>query len=279
MDQFIDLPQEGSNLFKFFNVQLFHSKLKTNYLGRNFIYKFLTTSTMDDSSKEAETSPSGTLILAEKQSKGKGRVNRTWSSSFLGNLYFTFFFKLKDPQTSLKFHFACPVAIAVSLENLGIKNVGIKWPNDVWIKNKKICGIMINCDYMNYATIHCGIGVNFFENMLKNEFEDLQKISTSVYNELNHNNAQRETFLADFCNNFENLIFDSYENILKKYQKYDILINKKVTVMPKKKEDKESYYEAQAIGYTSNGELIVKNKDGKVIELMSEEVSIRPEDF
>lgn len=280
MNQFIDQPEENfKENFEFFNVNLFQSKLKTRYLGRNFIYKFLTTSTMDDSSKEAETSPSGTLILAEKQTLGKGRVNRKWSSNSLENLYFTFLFKLKDPQTSLKFHFAIPIAISMVLESIGLKYVGIKWPNDVWIKNKKIAGILVNCDYMNFLTIHCGIGINFHEDMLKNELEDLKNTSTSIYNELNHRDSKREIFLANFCNQFETLVMDSFENIHSIYKKYDILLNRKVVVMPKKKEDKNSYYEAKAIGYTSNGELIVKDNNGRVIELISEEVTIRPEDF
>ena len=89
----------------------------------------------------------------------------------------------------------------------------------------------------------------------------------------------REALLAHFCNALEVLMGWSMAMVLKEYRELDCLIGKDVTVMPKRKEVKDSWYEAKAVGFTEEGYLVVRRAgDGEEVRLIAEEVSVRPFD-
>jgi BirA family biotin operon repressor/biotin-[acetyl-CoA-carboxylase] ligase len=260
-----------------FNAELFQKNLKTHYMGRYLIYRHETTSTMDVARRELdEGAQSGTLIIAESQTKGRGRVNRTWSSKNSGNLYFTFILNLHDFKDLIKVNFATAVAVACSLEvHAQLKNIGIKWPNDVWVKGKKICGMLLDCDTVQDSfKVSMGVGINVHEDMTKTD-DPIVSEATSCYNEMGDSTAiSRELLLASFCNMFEMLMSEDFNKVLMSYKHYDILVGNEITIMPKKKEDTSSYYTAKAIGYSQFGNLMIR-VNGEEKELVAEEVSIR----
>jgi biotin-(acetyl-CoA carboxylase) ligase len=109
--------------------------------------------------------------------------------------------------------------------------------------------------------------------MKESKSEEISKIATSVYNELKKK-ISREILLSKVLNNIEILLEKDFETVLKEYKKYDILLGNEIIVMPKKKEDESSYYNAKAIDFDENGFLVIE-KDFKKLTLSNEEVSIR----
>ncbi len=135
--------------------------LKAEVLGREIVYLRETSSTNDEAVKIAPSSKDGTVVLAETQTSGKGRLERMWHSPS-GGIWMSLIFKPDIPLTQVSgINMAVDVGLARAIESLGLK-VGIKWPNDILIGDKKICGILTEIsaeiDRLNYAVV--GIGVN-----------------------------------------------------------------------------------------------------------------------
>lgn len=88
--------------------------------------------------------------------------------------------------------------------------------------------------------------------------------------------VSREEVLAKVLNNMEEIISYQPKDIIDEYSKYDMLFGKNIVVMPKKKEDTSSYYNAKAVGLDENGYLVIELENGERTVLYHEEVSIRP---
>lgn len=122
-----------------------------------------------------------TFVSADYQESGHGRMNRKWVSNKNENLMFSFL--VKDPELIEKYSslsLASAVAVYKTLIKLNLKNVSIKWPNDVYVGDKKICGILL--ESISEEDIKCvvvGIGIN-----LNSNFDgELKNIATSYYQE------------------------------------------------------------------------------------------------
>jgi BirA family transcriptional regulator, biotin operon repressor / biotin---[acetyl-CoA-carboxylase] ligase len=98
------------------------------------------------------------IIIADEQTKGRGRYGNKWSSP-KGNLYFTIFFPILRSNLK-KIQFLVQLQIRNILKNYNIKNVSLKWPNDLYINNKKICGILQESIVFGKFFLIIGIGIN-----------------------------------------------------------------------------------------------------------------------
>ncbi len=179
--------------------------LRTKKIGRpTIVYKEVTsTNTLGFEGAVADTSH-GTVILAELQTAGKGRLGRTWHSPYGKNLYFSIVLS-QIPQTS---HVSwvpliTGIALAESLELISGLPISLKWPNDVMINDKKLAGVL--CEgrqkFNGSQVIIVGVGININSN--KDDFpEELQQTATSLTLE-SHQHFDRQTLLAMFLSNFE----------------------------------------------------------------------------
>ena len=122
-----------------------------------------------------------TFVSAQQQTNGHGRYNRTWHSKKGENLLFSLL--IKDKKT-IKEYSSISLAIAVmilnTLKSLNIDNVSIKWPNDVYVKDKKICGILLeSISYNNeIEALIIGVGINVNS---KSFHESIETTATSIY--------------------------------------------------------------------------------------------------
>jgi BirA family biotin operon repressor/biotin-[acetyl-CoA-carboxylase] ligase len=262
----------GENVL--FNFRRFQENLRTAVLGRCLHWYPEVTSTMD-LAWEAGTkhnAPPGTIIVAETQTNGRGRAGRKWASANSGALLFSLI--LKAPKTDwrdmVQVNLGIAVAIVQAVESLKLlsdehKRIGVKWPNDVWVDGKKLCGILVDSD----ATIlNIGVGVNV-SNELADEVKDFAT-NLGV-------NAKREVLLAEIMNHFEVLLEKDLDEVLVEYARYDLLYGKEVIVMPKRLEDTSSHYVAECVGLSKDGFLLVrKSGEDKETMLSAEEVSVRP---
>ena len=167
-----------------------------------------------------------TFVSADYQSKGKGRNDRIWESSKGLNLMFSIL--IKDPkllEVSTILSLMTAVEVAKLLNRYGIDNVSIKWPNDVLIGDRKVCGILLEGQLPNYLVIGVGLNVN------QKEFPDnLRRPATSMSNVLNKGidlEDLKEQLFPNIVNNFKKLDRDEY---LSYFSKHNYLLNKRVKV-------------------------------------------------
>lgn len=173
-----------------------------------------------------------TFVSADYQSLGKGRENRTWLSNNGENLLFSFLLKdqkFMDISTYLSIYSA--VEIAKFLESYKIKNVSIKWPNDVLIGEKKVCGILLEAQLPEYIVVGIGLNVNqkTFPPNLKREATSLTNETKRFYSI----DEIKEKLFSQLVNNFNNINHDSY---LSYFRENNYLMNKKVKVRHNQKD-------------------------------------------
>lgn len=157
-----------------------------------------------------------TFASADYQSQGKGRNDRTWISKAGENLMFSLLIKddyLMERPTIISLVVA--VEVAVILETYGIKKVSIKWPNDVLVGDKKICGILAEGQLPNYLVVGVGLNVN-----QKDFPSDLRRPATSIFNELGKEipvEDIKDTLYKRLAATFENLDTRFYFRYYKKH--------------------------------------------------------------
>jgi BirA family biotin operon repressor/biotin-[acetyl-CoA-carboxylase] ligase len=188
-----------------FNIEEFDIKLDTEFIGRNFIYSDEVESTNSVLLTSKEFNQNGTVLLAEHQTKGRGRKDRTWISNAGQNLTFSILMKddFKDQKINL-INLGSSVVVAQALENLFQLDVELKWPNDVLVAKKKIAGILLEStskgNKINRVVI--GIGINVNQPNFPGKF-DIQP--TSIRKEFK-SIVSRERLLSEILNLFEDMV-------------------------------------------------------------------------
>ena len=168
-----------------------------------------------------------TFVVAEFQSKGKGRNDRVWSSEEGQNLMFSFL--IKDQDLLKKFSalsIISAVEVVKLLEEYQIKGVSIKWPNDVLIGDKKVCGILLEGQILEYLVVGIGLNVN------QKVFPDgLRRPATSLSLEANKDFNIDELEQKLFSNIVKDLSNLNEEQCLDYFRSHNFLLNKRVKVL------------------------------------------------
>lgn len=167
-----------------------------------------------------------TICVSDEQTSGRGRETRVWVSSKGENL--TFSILLKDKELIKKYaslSLGSGYIIAKTLEEIGLKNVSIKWPNDVYVNEKKICGILLNGNINEYLVIGIGLNVN------QKEFPtNLRHVPTSIYLE-SGKVINTSELLMTIISNFNHVNDDEFEEETLKYiRSHNYLLGKYVTI-------------------------------------------------
>lgn len=217
-----------------FELEIFDLKLNTEVVARNFIYADELESTNSVLlAKNKKQNIDGTVVFAEKQIKGRGRKDRIWYSAKGLNLTFSILVlneNLLRSNINL-INFSAALAVAVSIENLYQLKTQLKWPNDVLINKKKIAGILLESSSQGnkIEKLIIGIGVNVNQTLFQGSFAIEP---TSIKSELGHA-VEREKFLAEILNNFEEFINVLPENpsyILKDWRSKCDMIGERISV-------------------------------------------------
>ena len=219
-----------------------------------------------------EGASEGTLALAEFQSAGRGRLGRSWEVPEGTSVMMSILLRPKfEPQYAPTLTLVMGMAVAKAVKNLGF-DVSIKWPNDVVVSHKKICGILtemgVRAGKIDYAVIGVGINVNI------REFpEEMADKATSLYLESGKEFDRSQIpglVMEAFEKYYEKFaatcdlsgLKEEYESILANY-------NQPVRVLAKEP------YEGVARGITDGGELLVEKTDGTIVAVSAGEVSVR----
>ena len=224
-------------------------KKKYNNHTVTFIQKAVSTNT------DALSFPEDTLVIADRQTGGKGRLGRSFVSN-IGGVYMSLALDGKKPASFLTT--AAAVSAAKAIESLGVEEVKIKWVNDLYLNDKKICGILVNGKAENGKTerVALGVGVNLVKQV---DFTgELKQKAGYILNSGDFNNL-RNSFIESFLTFFYD-IYDNYDRdyILKEYKSRDYLFGKEISFIKENKEQK-----GIAAGFDNDINLIVNTKKGK----------------
>ena len=254
LQESLDLLDTDNIAIQFGNITYFHSIDSTSNYAIKHQNDFL----------------KNTIILAEHQTKGYGRFNREWVSPFGKNIYCTIvehahFDISKFPGLSL----VVAISITKVLQNLDF-DVKLKWPNDIFIKNKKIAGVIVNIsgEINSESTLYIAFGLNV--NMQKNS--DIKRDWTSLKREsLKH--IDRTSLLIELIKAIKIDIELFYKKgflfFKDEYEKLNYIKDKVFTIMVGNKNLKNCKY----IGLSDIGEIIVE-KDNQQFLFSSGDISV-----
>ena len=245
--------------------------LKTNFMGHDIHYFNEVDSTNEVAKYLAEEgAEDGTVVVAEIQNKGKGRRGKTWISP-PGGIWMSVILRPEiPPHRASQLTLVTGVVVAKTIkEELNI-DVGIKWPNDILIGKKKVCGILteVNAtlDKVNYLVVGIGIDMNVDVPMLPS---DLQKGATSLKNELD-TEINGALLVQRFLQNFENIYNDfkdgKFPEILDEWRAMSSTIGTSVEVRTRGKR-----VQGYAVGINKEGILIIEMEDGSLRKMISGE--------
>lgn len=249
--------------------------LNTNFIGRYIHYYDSIDSTNKKSKDIAYEEKEGTVVVSEEQVAGKGRLGRTWISPKYKGIWMSIILKPKlDPMKVSRITLIGAAAVHKALNNMNIKSQ-IKWPNDILIDGKKICGILteMSCELnmINYVTIGIGINVNLDENHIP---EDLRHKATSIKISQDKDINRKELF-ANILNEFEKLYISfkdegDISRTIDICRKNSALIGKEVRIIKG-----GEVRIGKALDINEDGHLVVEFGDGIVENIFSGEVSVR----
>lgn len=250
--------------------------LNTKYVGKN-LYVFKEVSSTNTLAKFLSMNDveNGTVIISEKQTQAKGRSGKQWESP-LGGVWMSIILNPNVDHSKLPLiTLATGVAVAKTLESIGVENPEIKWPNDIMINGKKVCGILTEAVAKFNTIENVIIGVGIDANLDVEQFpEELQEGTTTLKKELGRDGNENlliKTFLEEFEKISEQFSHEGYEDILKEWRKRSYSIGKIVEV----REPFNTYYDAYVLGLSKEGALVVEKIDGTLEKVISGECIIK----
>ncbi|MBN1579896.1 MAG: biotin--[acetyl-CoA-carboxylase] ligase [Anaerolineae bacterium] len=258
--------------------------LATTLVGRTVHYWPTVGSTMDEARRLAEEgAPEGTVVLADEQTTGRGRLQRSWWAPSGSSLLLSLLFRPSFvPLWAQRLTMICSLAVcdaiseAIGTEVAGLqatdRQVGVKWPNDVLIEGRKVCGILTELEVtssgVRYAIVGIGINVNV-------EFEGAPRLmspATSLLIEAGRPVSRREVLVAVLTG-----IERRYLALLEGQSFHQEWAERLTTLgHPVQVRGASERWEGLAIGVDEDGALLVRTEEGSVQRVLAGDVTLRP---
>lgn len=246
----------------------------TTWAGQEIYYYDVTDSTNIRAKELAEEGhPSGTLVVADRQEAGRGRRGRSWDSPSGTGIFMTLLLKPEmNPNHASMLTLVAAMAVARAISKCAGTEALIKWPNDIVIGGKKICGILTEMsaqfDFINHIVI--GIGINVHNEHFP---EEIAETAGSILLQTGKR-IRRAELIEQILEQFEHYyaIFMETEDLsglVREYNSILVNMNKSVRVL-----DPKEPFEGKAMGITKKGELIVDTWESRKM-VSSGEVSVR----
>lgn len=251
------------------------SLMHTDWVAKEVLYFDTIDSTNIKAQELAEKGyQSGTLVVADKQESGKGRRGRSWVSPSGTGIFMTLMIKPDiNPNNASMLTLVAALAVAKAITSVTGEEALIKWPNDIVINGKKVCGILTEMnaqfDYINHIVV--GIGINVHNESFP---EEISQMASSLMIEAGGKRFHRAQIIAETMSYFEQY-YDTFlktQDLSALVREYDELLvnrNKSVRVL-----DPKEPFDGKAMGITSKGELIVDTWESRKL-VSSGEVSVR----
>ncbi|MHC1748991.1 MAG: biotin--[acetyl-CoA-carboxylase] ligase [Cellulosilyticaceae bacterium] len=250
------------------------STLKDSTMGQSIEYYNEIESTNERAKAWArEGAVEGSLVIADSQTMGKGRLGRNWVSPSGTGIWMSLILRPDLPPTkTYQLTLLAGIAMCEAIKKHTALEAGIKWPNDIVIEGKKVCGILtemsaeVQC--IHYVVV--GIGVNVNTKKLDESIPHATSLAL-----IGNQEYSRKEIIKSFLEEFEKIYSmyhakPSLELFLPTYKKLCITLGKQVTII-----DRKEQYIALAKDINANGELVVQLEDGTLQTVLSGEVSVR----
>lgn len=222
------------------------------------------TSTNDVAKTLCKDTEERILVVADGQTNGRGRQGKSFFSPSGSGLYFSMVFNTDSPAFDFT-GVTCAVAVACAraIEKLCNLNVKIKWVNDIYIENKKVCGILVQSVSENgiIKKLIVGVGVNISTVDFPDEIKD---IAVSLGRDID-----RSVLAAEIANNISELIFSDPQEYIGEYKEKSNVIGREITYFKN-----NIPHQAQAVDIDEKGGLVVL-ENGEKITLTSGEITVR----
>ena len=252
------------------NKSLITKGLNTRFIGQNVLYYPITTSTNDIARQQAHAkAPEGTAVIAEKQTSGRGRLKREWVTP-QGNIAVSVV--LYPARKELHFlTMLAALTVQYSIQKTTGLKCQLKWPNDVLINGKKVCGILLEsqatANSVDYAII--GIGINV--NMKLADYPEISAIATSLADETGKD-FSRVFLLQNLFVEMEKLYLrlKAGESILAEWREHLVTLGRSIHVR-----SGDEVFEGIAEAVAGDGSLMLRCTDGRLIKFTAGDVTLR----
>lgn len=250
-------------------VSFLHNTLDTKFVGRHVHHYACLASTMEVAKKVAgQGAVEGTVVIADEQTSGRGRQGRAWLSP-KGSLAISII--LRPSLNSLpQLVMIASLAVVRAVRKVAGLEAQIKWPNDVLIKGKKVCGILIESevkgDRVNAAII--GIGINI--NLDPSAFPEISTLATSLSHELGKE-IPRDKLTGILLCELEQLYLEAQAGapVHEEWRAHMETLGKSIQVRTG-----QSVEQGIAEAVTKNGNLILRRADGSFAEILAGDVTV-----
>lgn len=245
-------------------------QLQTKFIGKKIYYFETVSSTMDTAFQLGiKGAPEGALILAETQTKGRGRLGRNWYSPKYKGIYLSLILRPQIlPQRAPVLTLLAAVSVCEAIEAHSGLMAQIKWPNDILLNQKKFAGILTEIsaetDAIHFVVIGIGLNIN-------NEKKNLPENATSL-REQKKQETGRVGLLQELLRNFEKnyLLFCSKTAtpIVEKWRSFSVTLGKRVKILTQKR-----HLEGVAVDIDDDGGLLLRRDSGLIEKIMAGDVS------
>jgi len=219
-------------------------------------------STMDAARELAKKGAGeGTIVIAEAQTHGRGRLGREWLSP-KGGIYFTLILRPKiSPVNAPRINLMASLAVAVTIRKLFGLDAGLKWPNDVLIEGKKVCGILAEMDaetdVLNFVNLGIGINAN-------TSIPRFEKTATSLKHAVGKDISRKE-FLGALLVEIEHRQASLMEaSLLEEWRKLSVTLGKDVRIVAP-----GEVIVGRAIDVDTTGALIIRQRNGSLKKVVA----------
>ncbi len=251
--------------------------LTTQVLGRKDIHHLMETVSTNTTAKElaANGAAEGTLVVSEMQTGGKGRLGRRWFSPFGEGIYLSVILRpTVSPAEAPKMTLTAAVALAEALHTAIDIHPSIKWPNDIFLRGKKLAGILTEIstemDAVDYMVIGLGLNVN----TVSFPFEIREK-ATSLSIETGQTQSRAfiiREFLKWFDGYYERFERGDFASILDRWRQFSLISGCRITVETIGKE-----YRGKALDIDTDGFLMIEDDEGHIHRIYSGDILLNGE--
>jgi len=254
--------------------------LNTSIMGRRILYREEVTSTQDEAGEVARKgAEEGVVVISERQTKGRGRKGRLWSSPPREGLYFSTILRPNlKPNQIVQIPLIAGVAVCKAIRKVTPLEPRIKWPNDITIGGKKVAGILaeMSCDMDRVDHIVLGIGVNVNTrcSLLP---EPTRGIATSLAENCGEYVSRVrlvQSILAEFDALYTAFLASGFDALREEWKALDSTVGSWVKVS-----DAEGEIKGKALDIDGEGFLLVRKENGNVKRVISGDVSLIGRDY
>ncbi|MFH0975352.1 MAG: biotin--[acetyl-CoA-carboxylase] ligase [Spirochaetota bacterium] len=257
------------------NTDKFKISNKTHSIGQDILYFTKIDSTNTKAKELADKgAKEGTIVIAEEQTKGRGRLNRHWISAPYKNILMSLVFRPALPPSRIYLlTMSASIAIVKAIKKTTGLRTQIKWPNDIYYKNKKLAGILtelhIDKNNIKYAVMGIGLNVNFDPAL----FPEIIDIATSLYKECGRIISREKLLkkiLLEMAREYYLLLKGDVNKIRKNWNKHSLVTGKAVIISSGKYSE-----EGIAGAVAEDGSLTLIKSNGEIKNIFCGDVSLR----